>query len=93
MNTTPKKLNAWDVEQKQRAESRERDRQVQDEMRERAKRTADTVAELDAQEARERDEASEVSFRADEKAKYLAAGGKEANFNSDWPRLRQQIVE
>jgi hypothetical protein len=29
----------------------------------------------------------------DELARYLAAGGKEANFNSDWPRLRQQIVE
>jgi len=51
------------------------------------------MAEQDAQEVREREAVNEVSFRADEKQKFLEAGGKEADFNAGWPRLRQQIVE
>jgi FKBP-type peptidyl-prolyl cis-trans isomerase len=47
----------------------------------------------EAEQAREQAEAAEADFRADEKQKYLAAGGSEFDFNMNWSRLRAEIVE
>jgi len=93
MNDRKPLPSPWDVQQKQMAESRERDRQVKDEMRQRAQATADRVGAQEAQAAREQEVAAEANFKATEKQKYLAAGGTQMQFDADWPRLRQQIVE
>ncbi len=63
-------------------------------------RRRDEAAAFEAQrqaqeeeQAREQAAAAEADFRADEKQKYLAAGGSQSDFNEAWPRLRQQIIE
>lgn len=88
-----KGLSPYEVAQKQAAAVREHDRKFQAEMRERIQRTIDNHAEQEARQASEREATNEAAFRADELQKYLAAGGTQAQFDTDWPRLRQQLVE
>ncbi len=47
----------------------------------------------DAEQERVQAAVAEADFRADELRKYLAAGGSEFDFNMNWSRLRQEIVE
>jgi len=89
----PKKLNPYELSQKEIAESRERDRQSQSEVRERARQIAANLEAQAAQDERQQATEAEAAFRADEREKYIRAGGSESQFNQDWPRLRQQIIE
>jgi len=89
----PKKLNAYEIAQREIAEARERDKEWQAELREKAARTVANMEAAEAQEARDAATENEATFRADEREKYIRAGGSEFQFNQDWTRLRQQIVE
>ena len=89
----PKKLNTYEQLQKQEAESLARDAEWQAEMRAKAQRTIDAMQAEEEQAARDAANENEAAFKADECAKYIRAGGSQIQFNQDWPRLRQQIVE
>ena len=89
----PKRLNPYELSQKEIAESRESDRQWQAEVRAIAEQTAKRLAEQDAQDARQQATEAEAAFQADEREKYIRAGGGQIQFNESWPRLRQQIIE
>jgi len=93
MNDRKPLPSPWAMQQAKLAEARERDRKAQVDVRERAQQTADRLAAQDAQEAKDKAAANEVSFRVDEKAKYLAAGGSVLDFDLNWPRLRQHVIE
>ena len=88
-----KRLNPYEVQQKEIAESRESDRQWHAEVRERARQIAANLEAQAAQDERQQATETEAAFRADEREKYIRAGGSEIQFNQDWPRLRQQIIE
>ncbi len=88
-----KRLSPYEERIQQEAESRKRQQAFDAEMRERASQTAANIEEQTKQAEREQAEAAEADFRADEKQKYLAAGGSEFDFNMNWSRLRAEIVE
>ena len=88
-----KRLSPYEVSQKERDASRASDAEWQAEMRAKAKQT---IANLEAQEkqaALEKQAADEAAFKSTECEKYIAAGGSQIQFNEDWLRLRQEIVE
>ena len=93
MDATKKKLNPYEVSQREIAESRSHDAEWQAEVRARSEQTAKRLAEQDAQDARQQATEAEAEFQAAEREKYIRAGGSQIQFHQDWPRLRQQIVE
>jgi len=88
-----KKLNPYEVNQREIAESRARDKEWQAEVRAKAQQAAANLEAQEQQAALEQATENEAAFRADEREKYIRAGGSESQFNESWPRLRQQIVE
>lgn len=90
---TGPKLSPYELRRQQEEAHRRSDAARAAEMRKRAEAT---VAEAERQQAeaehRQAIEA-ETKFKAEEKRKYLAAGGLEADFEPDWPRLRKEIIE
>ncbi len=88
-----KKLSPYEVRRRQEEEGRERDKQFQAELRAKAEQTVANAEAQEAQAEREQQAKSEQDFRATELQRYLAAGGNQMQFDADWPRLRQQLVE
>jgi len=93
MTETTKKLNAYEQRMRLDAEARERDAKHQAGIRERAEATVASAKKAEAEQERQQAIDNEAAFRAEELRKYLNAGGTSAEFDSAWPRLRQQIVE
>ncbi len=89
----PKKLSPYEQRLAADAESRARHVNYQAEMKARAASTAASMAQKDAEQARLQATENEAAFRAEELQKYLNAGGVQMDFDANWPRLRQQLVE
>ena len=88
-----KQLIPYEADQQKIAKARKNDQAWQAEIRARAEVTAASLAQAEAEQARQQAAEAEQSLKADELARYIASGGSEIQFNQDWPRLRRELIE